>query len=113
MKRLSVCLALTGMITACHEYSTVCEGVGLVRFPPADTTIGVGASFVLRYQEGDTCTPDHPAESDYHDVHLSWRTQDSTVIRLDTATARVTGLRPGDATLRPLNHDWSVSVHVR
>jgi hypothetical protein len=113
MRRVLLSVILAGMGTACHDHVTVCAGVGLVRFPPTDTTISVGASFILRYQEGGTCNPGHPAESDYHDVHLAWRTPDTAVVRLDSATARVTGLRTGDATLRPDGRDWKVLVHVR
>jgi hypothetical protein len=91
----------------------VCAGVPLERYPPADTTISVGAPFVLRFEEGGTCTPGHFTEADLHPVELAWTTTDTLVIQLEPTTQRVTGRRVGDATVTAAERGFVVKIHVR
>jgi hypothetical protein len=111
MKSLLLLVVTTLGVTACAD--EVCGGVGLERFPPADTTLTVGQSFVLRFEEGGTCDPDHVTDADFHPVVLAWTTPDTLVVRIDSATQRVTGLRVGDAVITAPERGIVVNVHVR
>lgn len=97
--------------TSCGMFGSDCAGIGLVRLVPVDTTIRVGQSFVIRYDEGGTCGP--VREADYHAVPLTWTTSDSLVVRLGPDAGRVTGLSVGDARLTALERGLPVTVHVR
>ena len=111
MKGLLWIIGSTLAVTACsHE---ACAGVGLERFPPADTTLAVGQSFILRFEEGGTCTPGHVTDADFHPVALAWTTSDTLIVQLDSSTARVTALRVGNATLTAAERGLIVQVHVR
>jgi hypothetical protein len=96
---------------SCRLFGSDCAGIGLVRLTPMDTTIRVGESFVIRYEEGSTCGP--VRESDYHIVPLTWTTSDSFIVRLAPVDARVTGLSVGDARLTAAERALPVTVHVR
>jgi hypothetical protein len=108
---LMIVVVSTGL-AACAD-RLVCAPVGFVVLSPQDTTVAIGASFFLRYQEGGSCYPDHPAESDFHSVHVSWQTTDTAIVQLDTATARVTARQLGDAIITNQERGLSVTVHVR
>lgn len=101
---------LPQLIAACGDKIT-CAGVGLIRLSPIDTTIVVGATFVIHYQEGGTCSDESHAT--YRDVPLVWRTNDTAVVRLDSSSGRVTGRAVGDAHLSAVDRGLVVSVHVR
>jgi len=92
-------IAVIGL-TSCSTFGSDCAGIGLVRLVPTDTTIRVGESFAIRYDEGATCGP--VRESDYHAVPRTWTTNDSLVVRLGPDAGRVTGLSVGDARLTAL-----------
>ncbi|HTE47373.1 MAG TPA: hypothetical protein VK636_19130 [Gemmatimonadaceae bacterium] len=111
IRRLVVLLATIGSLSCDSLFGSDCAGVGLARLRPTDTTIHVGESFVIRYDEGGTCGP--VRESDYHAVRLTWTTTDSLVVRLAPATAQVTGLGVGDAKLTALEQGLPVTVHVK
>jgi hypothetical protein len=105
VKRIAILACVLGALGAasCGDKIT-CAGVGLVRVVPTDTTIGVQASFVARYQEGGTCGD--LTDARYNDVPVTWRTLDSTIIVLDSVAGKVTGRAVGDAhvtTSRGLN----------
>lgn len=110
MKGLILLAAAAASVIACADRIT-CAGVGLVRLPPLDTTIAVGASFVIRYQEGGTCSDESHAT--FQDVPLTWRTADTLVVRLDSVSNRVTGRAVGDAHLSVAERGLTISVHVR
>ena len=97
--------------SSCSMFGSDCAGIGLVRLIPMDTTIHVGESFVIRYDEGGTCGP--VRESDYHSVPRTWTTSDSVIVRLGPDAGRVIGLSVGDARLTALQGGLPVTVHVR
>ena len=109
-KALLVFVAAIASVS-CSRFGSDCAGVGLVRLTPMDTTVRIGESFVIRYQEGSTCGP--VTESDYHAVPLTWTTSDSLIVRLGADAGRVTGLSIGDARLTALERALPVTVHVR
>jgi hypothetical protein len=111
MKSILLLAGAAFVIAACGD--KVCAGVGLERFPPADTTLAVGQSFVLRFEEGGTCTPGHFTDADLHPVALTWTTPDTMIVQLDASTQRVTGRQVGDATLTAVQRGFVVQVHVR
>lgn len=96
--------------SACGDKIT-CAGVGLVRVSPLDTTIAVGAVFLARYQEGGTCSDANHAQ--FRDVPVIWRTLDTTIVRLDSISGRVTGRAVGDASISVVDRAFIVRVHVR
>jgi hypothetical protein len=110
IKVLIVVIVAIGSFS-CGLFGSDCAGIALDRLTPMDTTIHVGESFVVRYEEGSTCGP--VRESDYHTVPLTWTTADSLIVRLVPAAARVTGLSVGDARLTALERPLPVAVHVR
>lgn len=110
IKALLVLVALIASFS-CNAFGSDCAGVGLLRLTPMDTTIHVGESFVIRYQEGSACGP--VTESDYHAVPLTWTTTDSLIVRIGADAGRVTGLSVGDARLTALERALPVTVHVR
>jgi hypothetical protein len=110
IKVLIVLIVAIGSLS-CRVFGSDCAGIGLVRLTPMDTTIHVGESFVIRYEEGGTCGP--VRESDYHIVPLTWTTTDSFIVRLAPVDARVTGVSVGDARLTALERPLPATVHVR
>jgi hypothetical protein len=104
------------LLPGCSNPGEVCADVGLSRTLPAESTIAVGQSLTLRHQEGGTCYPINPRESDYHDVMVFWSTIDTSVVQVDSPTGRVTGRTIGDARVDGRIVDggmaWAV-VHVR
>ena len=110
IKTALVLIAAIGS-SSCSLFGSDCAGVGLVRLVPMDTTIHIGESFVIRYDEGGNCGP--VRESDYHRVPLSWTTTDSLLVRVGPDAGRVTGLSVGDARVTALERPLPVTVHVR
>ena len=108
-------LRVGASVTGCNS-AGVCAGVGLWRTIPAESTLAVGQSLTLRHQEGGTCYPSNPQESDYHDVEVFWSTSDTSVVQVNSPTGRVTGRAIGDARVDGRivggGMAWSV-VHVR
>ena len=89
-----------------------CAGVGLTRLSETERTIAVGQSFVVTYEEGGSCSKIFaPARG-----RVRWRSSDSTIAQVDSATGQVTAKRIGDATVVPNTFDsvpLSLLVHVR
>ena len=103
------------LITGCHT-PEVCAGLGLSRTVPAEATIAIGQSLTLRHQEGGTCYPADPQETDYHDVGVFWSTIDTSVVHVDSPMGRVTGRAIGDARVEGRIVDGGMAravVHVR
>jgi hypothetical protein len=111
MFRPAIFLVAATTLTGCSLFGSDCAGLGLVRLTPMDTTIHVGDSFAVRYDEGSTCGP--VQESDYHSVPLTWTTKDSLVVRIGPAVGRVTGLAIGDAQVAAVERSATIAVHVR
>lgn len=102
-------------LSACSPNKiTVCAGIGLARNSPADTTIAVGQAFVARFYEGGTCVGQEATTTHLDLVPINtWYTLDTLVIRVDSASGRVTGRTVGDARLTSLQHGFLIPVHVR
>ena|SRR5215831_110107 len=111
MLKSAILIAAALSSISCSLFGSDCAGLGLERLIPMDTTIHVGESFVIRYDQGSTCGP--PSESDYHSVPLTWTTRDSLVVHLGPDVGRVTGIAIGDAQLAPAERSFTVTVHVR
>lgn len=106
-----LCAVVLPVLTAACGDRITCAGVGLARLSPVDTTIGVGATFAVHYQEGGTCSDESHAK--YYDVPIVWHTADTAIVRLDSLSGRVTGRAIGDAHLSAVDRALVVSVHVR
>jgi hypothetical protein len=108
MKSIPLLTRATVVLTPCGD--RVCAGVPLERYPPADTSLAVGQSFVLRFEEGGTCTPAHFTDAGLHPVALAWTTPDTLIAQLDASTQRVTARQVGDATIAAV--ELGLVVHV-
>ena len=89
-----------------------CAGVGLTRLSETVRTIAVGQSFVVTYEEGDSCTNTFAPSRG----RVRWSSTDSTIVQVESVTGQVTGKRIGDATVMPSTNDFaplSLLVHVR
>ena len=108
--RLPVAFAI-GAVLALAASCGDCVGVGLSRLSETERTIAVGQSFVVTYQEGSSCSNTFAPVSG----RARWRSSDTTIAVVDSATGRVTGKRIGDATVDPGTNDppLSLVVHVR
>ena len=94
---LAVPLFLFGLVGALASCDKNCAGVGLSRVLPGDTTIAVGQSFVIIYQDGGTCGG-RITDANYHTVPTTgWYTPDTLIVRVDSVTGRVTGRAVGTA----------------
>jgi len=117
---LSGTILIIGSMTsaACAD----CAGIGLTEIRPGpERTISVGASFVLEYWTGGSCGTDASRHLDRNN-DVRWWTPDTLVIRVDSASGLVRGLRIGDALVwvgrpgervGPTNNIGEVLVHVR
>ena len=87
-----------------------CVGVGVTRLSDTERAIAVGQSFVVAYEEGDSCTNMFAPRQG-----VRWSSSDSTIVRVDSLTGQVTGKRIGDATVVPIPNfePFRLLVHVR
>jgi hypothetical protein len=110
-------IALFGLagsvITTSACWSGDCAGLPMSRLSPGDTTIAVGTSFTARYEEGGRCEGQTPAEAHYSPSAVTWRSLDSLVARVDSATGKVTALTMGDARITSDEVSFTLTVHVR
>ena len=88
-----------------------CAAVGLTRLSETERIIAVGQSFVVTYEDGDSCTNIFAPSGG----QVRWSSSDPTIVGVDSASGRVTGKRIGDATVVPNTHTGPLSllVHVR
>ena len=108
--RLPAAFAICALLASASSCGG-CAGVGLSRLSETERTIAVGQSFVVTYEEGDSCTNIFAPGGG----QVRWRSSDTTIVVVDSATGRVTGKRIGDATVVPNTHTGPLSllVHVR
>jgi hypothetical protein len=108
-------MVLLGVIPVVVSGCGACAGVGLARLRITEKTIAVGQSFVAVYEEGGSC--DRVFEP--RPGLTRWTTTDTTIVRVDSVSGRVTGLRVGDARVTPTAYFYisegptNVVVHVR
>ena len=70
---------------------------------PTDTTVDVGAQFSLIYRVSGSCQTGQIGVA-------TWRTSDSTLIKLDAQSGHVTALKSGDAFVQS---DKGADAHIR
>lgn len=110
LKCLVAAFAAIASSTSCGR--PFCGGTGLGRVTPAESTIAIGQQVTAQYQEGDSCLP---TDAQYHNVATRWTTVDTLIVRLDSLTGVVVGLRAGDARVygRTAAGPLPIVVHVR
>ena len=108
--RLPVAFAICALLASASSCGG-CASVGLSRLSETERTIAVGQSFVVTYEEGDSCTNIFAPGNG----RVRWSSSDTTIAVVDSATGRVTGKRIGDATVVPNTNTGPLSllVHVR
>lgn len=109
--RLPVVFAIVALLLSASSCGG-CASVGLTRLSDTERTIAVGQSFVVTYEEGDSCTNIFAPSNN---GLVRWSSSDTSIVRVDSATGRVTGKRIGDATVVPNTSTGPLSllVHVR
>ena len=79
----------------------------IVRFGSTDHTLAVGESFTAIVHVSG-CGGIEPIS----DV-VSWTAEDATIVRVDAATGRTTGLRPGETRVQATGQQYGVVGSVR
>jgi len=95
MQRTVFLLAITSMIvvSACDLVSDVCTLELRPQYAPADTTILVGQGFTASVRLS-SCGGSRV----FSDV-FTWQSQDSSIARVDSRTARVVARAPGETLI--------------
>src|SRR5690242_9395470 len=107
MRRMTLLSACTIGVGGCG-----CKGVALNSVSPPEVTLAVGQSATLSYSTGGACRSGNKfTDVDLHEAPTIWRSSDTLVVTVDSLTGRVTGLRPGDATVYS-GGGSSAAIHV-
>lgn len=94
-----------------------CEGVGLSRILPRDTTLIVGRSTTATFQDGGYCVGRAITDANYVSRTRTGRYSTNPVVaKVDAATGVITALAVGEATIGADGAQAAISgatVHVR
>jgi hypothetical protein len=108
-RRFAWIALIAGAMVGC--ISADCAGVGIVYYPPADTTVALGETIVLRAGTGGACTVGGPITPD---ALTYWQAFDPTVVSivvLDSLHAEITGTARGTTSVITSNSPTFVPTY--